>query len=249
MERVYLITGASSDIGMAYINSLNAANQPDETKVIAHYRSMSAEFESLISAMKNISIELVQADLSRPQEVMNMVEIIKQKYSHPTHILHLAAGKFKHMRIRDFDGERTRHEMETQVYSLAELLKAFIPAMAKERFGRVAVMLTAYTVGVPPKFVTDYSICKHALLGLMKAAAAEYCDKGICINAVSPSMMETKFLSDIDSRIVEMTANQSPLGRNMSVDEIIAGIRFLMSEENSYMCGINLNLSGGETLV
>jgi len=245
MEKVYLITGASSDIGMAFIRKLDLDCQSKNTRVIAHYRTMSPEFEKLVSEMNDISVEPVYADLSYPQEVAGLIETIKLKYSHPTHILHLAAGKFNHMRLKDFDGEQTRREMEIQVYSFAEMLRAFLPAMAKKKFGRIVVMLSAYTVGVPPKFITDYIVCKHALLGLMKAAAAEYCGKGICINAVSPSMMETKFLSDLDSRVAEMTAHESPLGRNMSVDEIVAGIKFLMSDENAYMCGTNLNFSGG----
>ena len=138
-----------------------------------------------------------------------------------------------------------RSEMEIQLFSLAEVFKAFLPIMAKKRYGKVVVMLTAYSLGIPPRFIADYIICKYALLGLMKAAAAEYCDKGLCINGISPSMIETKFLDGIDNRIVEMSAADSPLKRNICIDEVIAAIEFLMSDENSYMCGTNMNLTGG----
>ena len=79
----------------------------------------------------------------------------------------------------------------------------------------------------------------------MKAAAAEYCDKGLCINGISPSMIETKFLDNIDSQIVEMSADESSLKRNVIIDEVVTAIEFLMSDENSYMCGTIMNLSGG----
>jgi len=243
--KTILVIGASSDIGMAYIHNLEASQKENDVRVIAIYRTMSAKFMELVSSLKNILIETIQADLSMPHDVANMIDMIKQKKLHPTHILHLAAGKFQHMRIRDFDYNRTRLEMDIQVFSLAEIFKAFLPTMSKNQFGRVVVMLTAYTIGIPPKFLTDYIVCKYALLGLMKAAAAEYSHKGVCINGVSPSMVETKFLDDLDSRVVEMTANDSPLKRNINVDEVVTAIEFLMSADNSYMSGTNINLSGG----
>ena len=243
--KTILILGASSDIGMAYINQLEATHKTGEAQIIAHYRNLSPGFEELIKSSKNVPIEAVRADLHLPEELEYLIEQIKTKYTAPTHILHLAAGKFRHMRLQQFDSELVRSEMEIQVFSLAEVLKTFLPIMAKKRYGKVAVMLTAYTIGVPPRFVADYIICKYALLGLMKAAAAEYCNKGICINGISPSMIETRFLDDIDKRIVELTAEESPLKRNMNIKEVVAAIEFLMSDENSYMCGTNLNLSGG----
>lgn len=247
--KTILVLGASSDVGMAYIKRLQSIHKPDEAQIIAHYRTMSPKLEELIESSKNVPIEAMQADLLIPDAVSRLTEQIQAKYTAPTHILHLVAGKFRHMRLRQFDSSIVSDEMQTQVLSLGAIFKAFLPIMAKSRYGKVVVMLTAYTIGVPPKFVTDYIVCKYALLGLMKAAAAEYCDKGLCINGISPSMIETKFLDDIDNRIVEMSAAESPLKRNMNVAEVIAAIEFLMSDENSYMCGTNLNLSGGGSLI
>ena len=244
-----LVLGASSDIGMAYIRRLNAISQPGEAKVIAHYRTMSPQLEELITSSGNIPIDTMQADLRLADQVGHLIRQIAEKYTAPTHILHLAAGKFRHMRLRQFDSEIVRNEMEIQVISLGEIFKAFLPVMAKKRYGKVVVMLTAYTLGVSPRFVTDYAICKYALLGLMKAAAAEYCDKGLCINGLSPSMVGTKFLDAIDEKIIAMSANDSPLKRNMDISEVVSAIEFLMDDDNSYMCGTNLNLSGGTTLI
>ena len=243
--KTILVVGASSDIGMAYIKRLETTNNKGEVQVIAHYRTMSKEFEGLVASAKIVQVEAIQADLNLPDDVRRLIELIKEKYTAPTHILHLAAGKFQHMRLRQFDSALTREEMEIQLFSLAEIFKAFLPEMSKKRYGKVVVMLTAYTIGIPPKFMANYCICKYALLGLMKAAASEYCDKGLCINGISPSMVETKFLDGIDKKVVEMTAESSPLKRNTNKEEVIAAIEFLMSDENSYMCGTNLNLSGG----
>lgn len=243
--KTILIVGASSDVGMAYIKQLEATHAKDEAQIIAHYRTMSEKLSHLLSSAQKVPIRAIQADLQSPEEVSSLIRQVEKEDLAPTHILHLAAGKFRHMRIRQFDSEAAKAEMQIQVFSLAEILKTFLPVMAKKRYGKVVVMLTAYTIGIPPKFIVDYTICKYALLGLMKAAAAEYCDKGLCINGLSPSMIETKFLDKIDSRIIEMTAAESPLKRNVTLDEIVMAIDFLMSDKNSYMCGTNLNLSGG----
>ena len=59
-------------------------------------------------------------------------------------------------------------------------------------------------------------------------------------------MMETKFLQNIDERLIEMTAASSKMQRNIRVDEVIPAIHFLLSESSDYMNGVNINLSGGD---
>lgn len=243
--KTILILGASSDIGMAYIAELESTHDEEEVQVIAHYRTMTPKFKALADSVKKISLSTIQADLAVPKDVGSLIREVSERHPSPTHLLHLAAGKFQYTRLRQFDADAVRAEMEAQVFSFAEVLKAFAPLMAKNHYGKIVVMLTSCTIGAPPKFLVEYVTCKYALLGLMKAAAVEYRDKGLCINGISPSMVETKFLDSIDKRIVDMTATESPLKRNININEIIAAIIFLMSDDNSYMCGVNLNLSAG----
>lgn len=243
--KTYLILGASSDVGMAYLKHLEVTAESGSS-VFAHYHQMSPVFQDLIQSIKNLKIVPIQADLSLHEETCRLIQQVQRNCESPTHILHLPAGKFEYMRLKQFDIEKARHEMNIQVFSLAEILKVFLPLMAKKNYGKVVVMLTAYTVGKPPKFMVDYLISKHALLGLMKAAATEYEDKGLNINGLSPSMIETKFLDNIDRRIVELAASETPLKRNISKEEVIEAIDFLMSDQNGYMNGVNLNFTGGE---
>lgn len=125
-------------------------------------------------------------------------------------------------------------------------MKDVLPAMAKNGYGRVCVMLSSYVLGTPPKYMSDYVAAKSALYGYVKAAAAEYGEKGVCVNGISPNMMETKFLQNIDEKIIEMTAAGSSMKRNISVEETVNGILYLLSDEASYINGTNLNLSGGD---
>ena len=96
--------------------------------------------------------------------------------------------------------------------------------------------------------MVDYLIAKYALLGLLKGVASEYAGSGVTINGLSPNMIETKFLSNIDYRLVEMNASSSVMKRNVNLSEVVAGLRFLLSDETCYINGINLNMSGGDRM-
>ena len=236
MKKVYLITGASSDIGMAFIRE--AAKKEENTLFYAHYRTMN---ESLAGIKEEFGgrISLIQADLAEEGGVFQIINSIEET---PTHILHLPAGKIRYTRLRQTDAELLKQEMQVQVYSLLEIYKAFLPQMAKEKYGKSVAVVTAYTRGLPPKFLTPYITAKYTLLGLVKSAAAEYADRGLQINALSPDMVGTKFLSSIDERVIENTANSRPDGKILTPRQVVAAIEFLFSDDNP-MFGENLCLS------
>ena len=245
MNKVYLITGASSEVGMAYIKKLDETVSGKVT-VIAHYANNKAGLEQLQKELSNVTLNMVQADLSIAEGADIICNHIKDNQLEVTHVLHMAASAFSHVKIKKWDGEKVRREMQIQFFSFASMMKEILPKMAKAGYGRVCVMLSSYVLGTPPKFMSDYVAVKSALLGYVKAAAAEYGEKGVCINGISPNMMETKFLQNIDEKIVQMTAESSALKRNIRVEEAVSGIAFLLSDEASYISGTNLNLSGGD---
>ncbi len=245
MSRVYLITGASSEVGMAYIKKLDEIVS-ENVIVIAHYANNKSGLEVLQSELSYVTLNMVQADLSLVEGAAAICSYIKENRLEVTHVLHLAASTFAHMKIKKWDEEKVRKEMQIQFFSFACIMKEILPKMAKAGFGRVCVMLSSYVLGTPPKFMSDYVAIKSTLLGYVKAVAAEYGEKGVCINGISPNMMETKFLQNIDEKIVQMTAESSALKRNIRVEETVSGIAYLLSDEASYVNGTNLNLSGGD---
>ena len=125
------------------------------------------------------------------------------------------------------------------------ILQKFIPKMSKNKYGKIVFMLSAYLLGVPPKFQSPYITIKYALLGLMRNLAAEYAAKGIMVNAVSPDMMETKFLSELPDLIIEQSAKNNPLGRNIYIDEVVPTIEYLLSSGSDMVTGQNIGVTGG----
>lgn len=245
-EKTYVITGASSDVGVNVLESL----ETDGEKAVAYcqYNSNNKELLEMKRKFQNIDIRPICCNLASIEGIEYMIARLLEFQICPTHILHLAARRFEYMRLKDFDYSRASEEMNIQVYSFAMLLKEFLPVMKKNGYGKIAVMLTAYTIGVPPKYMSDYMIVKHALLGLVKAAASEYAGTGITVNGLSTNMIETGFLANIDQRMVEMNAGKSAMHRNISIDEVTAGLRFLLSDGSDYMTGNNMNMTGGDRM-
>ena len=139
--------------------------------------------------------------------------------------------------------------MNIQVGAIVKVCQAFLPAMGKNHYGKIVLMLSSVTLGVPPKYMTDYTMVKYALLGFMKSAACEFAPKGICINGISPSMIKTKFLRDVEERVVELLEEQHPQKRMITVDEVVKKVEFLMSQSSDFMTGVNLNVSGGQVII
>lgn len=242
-ENVYLILGASSDLGVELINRLNA--EKANSLFFAHYNSTTKKLAE-IEMQNGNSMELVQCDLSCQNSVNVLISKVKEKTDAPTHIVHLAAEPFKFMRLKEFSNENLLKSINIQVCSFATILKEFLPVMAKRKcHNKIVIMLTSYVLETPPKFVMEYMIAKSALLGLMRSVAADYVGKAVNINALSPSMIETKFLKNLDERFVQMTAEKSPEGRNAKPEDIVPVIQFLLSDSANYMHGANLSVCNG----
>lgn len=243
MEKVYLILGASSDLGCALIKQI-AQDTNEPITVLAHYNSSEEEILSLDDDFMNLSVHTIKADLSNIEQTQEMIEHIKSLNLSPTHIVNFSARSYRFNRLSELNIERLNSDMAIQVYSFALVCKAFIPDMVNNKYGKIVAMLSAATKGEPPKNTTEYTTVKYALLGLVKSLATDYGDLGININAVSPGMIETKFINSIGRKIKEFTAEKNPRHRNLEVDDVIPTIRLLLSDNSQFMNGTNINLSG-----
>lgn len=126
------------------------------------------------------------------------------------------------------------------------MTQAFIPFMKKQKSGKIVVMLTIHTQGVPPSFVAPYVTVKYAMLGLVKSLAVEYAGKGIQVNGVSPEMIDTKFLSDMPDFVKEQSVLNFPMKRFLQVEDVIPTFEYLLSEAADCVTGQNICITGGK---
>lgn len=239
-DKVLLVTGASSDVGAELIRHVGN----NYTKVWAHYRSSSDVIDGLKSELGDKIIP-VQADFSSHASTISFIDAIKESGDYPDHIVHLSAQKAYNLQFHKHSWDNFQKEIDTSLRSITMILQEFIPKMVKKNYGKVVFMLSAYLIGVPPKFQSPYITIKYALLGLMRNLAAEYATKGITVNAVSPDMMDTKFLSELPELIKEQSAKNNPLGRNLRVDEVVPTMEYLLSAGSDVVTGQNIGVTAG----
>lgn len=241
MNKKLLVLGASSEIGTALIQAVH----PEFQLIVAHYHSSPAGLLSLKDELGD-KLCLFQADFESEESTRKLDADIQAVCGFPTQIVLLPANKITHERFSKVGWEQTQKQLNIQLRSAWILLQSFLPKMVKNQYGRVLFLLTSCTLNIPPKFLSDYITAKYAMLGLMKALAAEYAEKGICINAVSPSMIETKFLKNVSHLIIEQSADDNPLKRNASVHDVIPMMKLLLSDDSSFVTGQNIAVTGGE---
>lgn len=243
MSNIYLITGASSDVGRLLIENLFLHGQPDD--LVLAQGNGDLDILSPLAAHYPGRLKTFDVDLSDPNKLGVFMATIEATAGCPTHFVHLPALRVINTKFKNFDADRFALDMQIQVGSAAAICKKFLPRMAKAKNGRVLFMLTSYVIGVPPKNTAAYVMAKEALHGLAKSLAADYAASGVTVNCIAPSMMETKFLADTPGLIVQMAAEANPRGRNATPADVVPAMEFLLSEGAGFITGVVLPITGG----
>lgn len=236
-KNVLLITGASSDVGMALIKRV-AENY---SLIFAQYRNLN---NSLCEIKKQYEdkVVLIQADLSKEKDINQMIDQIQQADSTVDHIVHLAAMKIDPIQFRKEKWNAVESHISISVKSIYLILQALLPGMVRQGYGKVIFMLSSVIEKFPPKFQSSYIMSKHALFGLMQSLAVEYIDYGITFNGISPDMIETKFLSNLPHWLAEQKAQASMLKRNLIVDDVVPTFEYFLSDGTDAITGQNFEI-------
>ncbi len=240
----YLITGASSDIGMSLCRVL----APNANLIVATANNGSAALsslgEELTSKYSDLTFLTITVNLSVGESVEEMLSEFAEKGITFTHFIHLPSLRPVNAKLKKFDIDRFYTDFELQVSSAIRISREILPSMAKQRYGRVLFMLTSY-INSPPKNMTSYVTVKSALAGLCRSLSVDFASFGVTVNGILPSMVETKFLQDTSNLIVEGAAEAHPMGRNATVEDIVPAMEFLLSDDAGYITGTMLSVNGG----
>lgn len=240
-KRILFVTGASSDVGLGLIKKMSS----NYDIILAHYNHSDA---GILALKQELSTEIIplQADFTSLSSTQELADTILTKGYVPTHYVHLPACPLNNIKFSKTTWETFDADLSTTFRSAVILCQAFLPKMAKSRYGKIIFMLSHNVVNQPPiKYAVPYTSAKYALLGLMKSLSAEYADKGITVNGISPSMIATKFLANVPELIIEKNAAESPLKRNLAVDDVVPALEFLLSRGADCVTGQNIAVTGG----
>lgn len=238
-KKILLILGGSSDIGQTLIRRIHSNYE----KIIVHYNKNS---EAAIHLAEELGGEIVPfcADLNIAADVSRLRNYLLEEENQPCHVVNMVSPKFIYTRADKDDPSAFRNMMESSLFAFTEILRPVLRQMSKRHYGKIIIMLSSCTREMPPKYISAYVTAKYALLGLMRSLAADYSDKGICVNGVSPDMTETKFLSEIPNAAIRMTAEKSVMGRLLGVDEVVPAFEFLLSDAADKITGQNIFVTG-----
>ena len=239
MNRNYLILGASSDVGIELLREINTREQ--SSMIWAHFCSNDKEIKN-IKELNDNKIIPISADFSNMDSVDNLYCKIKKTGAFPSSIVHLPAPKLKYEKFKNLSWDDCLYDMQIQVGSVFRILQLLLPkALKNEHRAKIVFMLSENTVNNPSKFSTKYTMSKYMLLGLMKSLASEYKGKNVNINALSPSMIDTKLLSEIDRRMLEVYGATEDM---LLPKDVVPWLLKLLSEESDDMNGENIYFKG-----
>lgn len=123
-------------------------------------------------------------------------------------------------------------------------MKAVLPAMSKKRSGRI-INIASVVGAMGNAGQANYSASKAAVIGLTKTVAREYASRSITVNAVAPGFIDTAMTKTLAAEVRDALQKQIPLGRLGSPADVAGAVRFLASEEASYITGHVVHVNGG----
>jgi len=230
--RLALVTGASRGIGRAIAAELAQAG----ASVVVGYRSGRDEAEALAS---EIGGRAVQADVSSPEDAKRLVD-----EAGDVDVLVNNAGLTRDGLLARMSDDDWREVIETNLSSVFYTCRAVTRPMMKKRRG--AIVNVSSIVGVHGNFgQTNYAASKAGIIGFTKSLARELGSRGIRANVVAPGYVQTQLTDVLPEEATRVMVEQTPLGRIAEPEEIAGAVRFLASDEASFITGDVLLVDGG----
>lgn len=134
--------------------------------------------------------------------------------------------------------------LNTNLTSAYLCTQQVIGSMLKQRWGRI-INITSVFGQIGQAGQANYASSKAGLIGLTMAIARELASRNITCNAVAPGFIDTAMTSALSDELKETALKVIPLGRIGTPEDVAHAVRFLASEEASYITGHVLNVNGG----
>ena len=240
--KVAFVTAAGQGIGRAIAASFAA----EGAKVIA--TDLDEKKLSGLKVAKKVSL-----DVRSTKAVDALAKQIEREFG-PIDILVNCAGFVHHGSVLECSEQDWDFSFDLNVKSMHRTIHAFVPGMLKKKRGSIVNIASGASSirGIPNRYV--YGASKAAVVGLTKAVAADYVQKGIRCNAIAPGTVDTPSLQDrinafpdpVEAR--RMFIARQPMGRLAKPEELAPVVIFLASDESAFATGNVYSVDGGMTI-
>ena len=227
-----LVTGASKGIGRAIATELAAAG----ASVVLGYRSGQDEAEALATELGGRAL---QADVSSAEDAKRLVE-----EAGDLDVLVNNAGLTRDGVLARMTDEDWRTVIDTNLSSVFYTCRAVTRSMMRKRAG--AIVNVSSIVGVHGNWgQTNYAASKAGIIGFTKSLARELGSRGVRANVVAPGYVKTQLTDVLPEGATTAMLDNTPLGRLGDPEDVARAVRFLCSDDASFITGEVLLVDGG----
>ncbi len=245
--RVALVTGASRGLGAGIAAALARAGATIAINYLANDEAAARVVEQ-IEGFGGRALRS-KCDVRDAEAVAAAVERIEAEVGPLSILVHNAGAAFRPTNFVDTCWDDFQHQFGMNVRGAVNCCRVCLPGMSARRTGAVIFVASSAAHGVPPSQWSSYVTAKAALLGLARSLAVEFAPLGVRINSISPGMSPTDLTAFVPERMKQVIAQQTPLRRLASAEEVGAAVAFLASDAAAYLTGITLPVAGGALMM
>lgn len=241
MEKCALITGATRGIGKQIAITLAKQGY----NIALNYRKENEELENTKKEIEEIGVQVlaVKGDVANFEDCEKFVKQTIERFEQ-IDVLVNNAGITKDMLLMRMKKEDFEQVIDTNLVGTFNVTKNVVPYMMKARSGRIINISSV--VGIAGNAgQTNYSASKAGIIGFTKSLAKEIASRNILVNAVAPGFIETNMTDILKDDVKQEIAKNIPLKRMGTAQDVANVVKFLASDDSSYITGQVINVDGG----
>ena len=233
MKRTILIVGSSGGIGTALRDCFNS----DNYNVVLHYFSNRPEIS------ETDSLKLYSADITNEDEVKQMIDHVVNEFGSIDIVLNNAGVSISEMSWKTnlSNWDKTLGVNLTGPFLVS---KYAIPYMRASEWGRI-VFISSIVAQTGFVGTSAYAASKAGLLGLTKSLAKETASKGITVNAVALGYFNAGMINDVPDLMKQNIIDSIPKKELGDPMQLLETVKYIVSDNSSYLTGQTINLNGG----